>query len=99
MNYFLYKLIPPRPTFAKDMTLEEKTLMDEHVAYWNDLMNRWCVIAFGPVEDPSGGYVIAILEADDDTGIEALGKNDPMIKAGAGFHFAICPMLRIFVRT
>lgn len=51
MKYFLYKLIPPRATFAKDMIREEKNLMDEHFAYWNSLMDRWCVIAFGPVDD------------------------------------------------
>lgn len=98
MKYFLYKLIPPRSTFAKDMTREEKNLMDEHFAYWSNLMDRWCVIAFGPVEDSTGGYGIAILEADNDTDIEALGHNDPMIKAGAGFHFEICPMPQVVLR-
>ena len=34
MNYFLYKLIPPRPTLAADMTGTEQAMIAEHVAYW-----------------------------------------------------------------
>lgn len=33
MSFFLCKLIPPRPTFARDMTQAEAKLMQEHVAY------------------------------------------------------------------
>lgn len=34
MNCFPYKLIPPRPTFAADMTGTEQAVMAEHAAYW-----------------------------------------------------------------
>ena len=40
MHYFLNKLIPPRPTFPQDMTEVEGKVMQEHVAYWQDLANR-----------------------------------------------------------
>ncbi len=32
-QYFYLKLIPPRPTFAQDITDEERALMEEHGAY------------------------------------------------------------------
>ena len=34
---FVFKLIPPRPTFANDMTQQEMGLMKKHVAYWTDM--------------------------------------------------------------
>ena len=37
---FLYRLQPPRPTFAQDMSSAEANVMQRHVAYWQDLLNR-----------------------------------------------------------
>jgi hypothetical protein len=34
---FLYRLMPPRPTFAQDMSSAEADVMRRHVAYWQDL--------------------------------------------------------------
>jgi hypothetical protein len=42
-------------------------VMQEHVAYWQDLANRKIAIIFGPVLDPSGVYGIAIIETDDES--------------------------------
>ncbi len=56
MKYSLYKLIPPRPTFPKDMTDIEEELMHEHFNYWKDLADRRIAIVYGPVEDPKGMY-------------------------------------------
>jgi hypothetical protein len=49
---FLYRLLPPRPTFAQDMNSAEADVMQRHVAYWQDLLNRDVALAFGPVLDP-----------------------------------------------
>jgi uncharacterized protein YciI len=86
MHYFLNKLIPPRPTFPQDMTEVEGKVMQEHVAYWQDLANRKIAIIFGPVLDPSGAYGIAIIETDDDSAVENICRNDPAIKAQIGFR-------------
>jgi hypothetical protein len=55
MKLFLYRLISPRPTFPQDMTEEEEEeegrLMQEHVAYWRDLVAA--VIATVPTNDPT----------------------------------------------
>ena len=45
----VYKLIPPRPTFALDMTETEQGIMGEHAAYWNGLYEQGFVVVFGVV--------------------------------------------------
>jgi len=98
MKYFLCKLIPPRPTFAQDMTDAEAKLMQQHVAYWKGLMDRGLVIVFGPVADPKGVYGVAILELEEEADANALGINDPTIKANVGFHLEVYPMDRAILR-
>ncbi len=98
MKYFLYKLIPPRPTFAQDMKEAEARLMQEHAAYWKGLMDRGLVVAFGPVLDPKGGYGVGIVELEDAADANDLGVNDPTIKANIGFRFEMYPMPRVIAR-
>lgn len=50
MKYFFCKLIPPRATLAQDMTPAERALMDQHVANWQDLMDRQKALVFGPAQ-------------------------------------------------
>ena len=97
-KYFLCKLIPPRPTFAQDMTDAEAKLMQQHVAYWKGLMDRGLVIVFGPVADPKGTYGVAILELEEEADANALGISDPTMKANVGFHFEVYPMDRAILR-
>ena len=47
MKYYLYKVIPPRPTFAADMTGSKSAIMSNHVAYWTDLLDKDVAVAFG----------------------------------------------------
>ena len=62
MKYFLYKLLPPRPTFPQDMTEAEGELMQEHVNYWKILVDKRLAVIFGPVADLRGIYGLAIIE-------------------------------------
>jgi uncharacterized protein len=71
MNYFFYRLIPPRPSFARDTTEAEATIMQEHFAYWLGLLEQRKVVVVGPFLDPKGTYGIALLEVED----EALAEN------------------------
>ncbi len=48
------------------MTEAEGKIVQEHVAYWQDLADRRITIIFGPVLDPDGTYGIAIIEAKDE---------------------------------
>jgi len=77
MPHYFLKLNPCRPTFAQDMTAEERAIMMQHVAYWADLMNKGLVVAFGPVMDPKEVYGVGIVEVEDEEQLKELIKNDP----------------------
>ena len=42
------------------------------------------VIVFGSVSEPQGTFGIAVTQLEDDADTNALGTNDPTIKANAG---------------
>ena len=92
MAHFLYKLIPPRPTFPQDMTPAEQDLMQEHAIYWKGLIDNGVALVFGPVAEPSGPWGLAIFEAEDESEAHRLGSGDPTIKADAGFDYKVFPM-------
>jgi uncharacterized protein YciI len=98
MKYFFCKLIPPRPTFVHDMTPAEAAIMAEHVAYWRVLFEKGQAVAYGPVDDPEGGYGIGILAMEDEADLEGIRANDPTILAERGFRFETFPMLRLVTR-
>ena len=98
MRYFFCKLTPPRPTFMADMTDGERQLMRQHVAYWSDLAANGSVIVFGPVADPQGGYGVAVVEAPDEATVREWSTHDPVMKAGAGFSYAIHAMPQVVLR-
>jgi hypothetical protein len=77
MKRFLLKAISPRPTFAKDMTEEERGTMKRHVGYWTDKTNKGIAIVFGPVLDPKGVWGVAVIEVEDDANLSSLLLNDP----------------------
>ncbi len=75
-NYFL-KLNPPRSSFMKDMSDEERAIMQKHVAYWAPYVEDGTVIVLGPVMDPKGGYGISVVRVDDESHLQRLVANDP----------------------
>ncbi|HWJ00684.1 MAG TPA: YciI family protein [Burkholderiales bacterium] len=85
--YFLCRLIPPRPGFAKDMTPAEAKAMHEHVAYWTDLLGTGKAIAFGPVMDPKGPWGVGIVSVSDKEELARLQANDPAIRAQIGLKY------------
>lgn len=91
MSYFLYKLIPPRPTFGTDMNEREASAMREHVAYWRRLLDAGTALVFGPVADPAGGWGLGVVRAETEADVQALAAADPAVSGGvAGFE--IYPM-------
>jgi uncharacterized protein YciI len=76
-KYFVLHLLPPRPTFAMDMNEQERGIMEQHVAYWKDLMDKGFIIVYGPVMDPEGPYGLGIVVVDNDEQLHALMDNDP----------------------
>lgn len=96
---FVYRLIAPRPTFAFDMSPEERATLTSHGRYWQKLMEDGKAIAFGPVNDPAGSYGLGLLIADDMSEAEALRDADPAILAPHGLRGEIAPMLRLVTPT
>lgn len=86
------KLIPPRPTFAQDMSEAEAALMREHILYWKALVADGTCLVFGPVLDPQGVYGVAIVGLEDETILQELEANDPTVKAGIN-RFESFPMV------
>lgn len=96
-RYFLIKLIPPRPSFAQDMTNDEKQLMQRHVAYWTELAETGVALLFGPVSDPAGSYGIGIVEVEQEQQVAVLTANDPVTKLGGQFKHEAYVMPRVVV--
>ena len=92
MRYFLCRLIPPRPNFAATMSPDERTVMQNHVAYWIGQLQRGAAIVFGPVADPKGDWGVGIVAASDERAVEAMRDADPAILSGRGFRYEILPM-------
>jgi uncharacterized protein YciI len=91
VNRFLYKLIPPRPSFHRDMDEAEEAIMGRHAAYWQELVDRGTALVFGPVVDPAGVWGLAVVEAESDEQVRALGEADPAVASRLA-RFEICPM-------
>jgi len=94
MKTFFCKLVPPRATFAQDMSPAEGQLMQEHAGYWRGLMDQGQVVAFGLVGDPAGAFGIGIVEVDGDAAVQAVTDNDPVIRANQGFRYEVHVMPR-----
>ena len=98
-RHFLLRLIPPRPTFAQDMTESERRVMMEHVVYWQGHTAENEVIAFGPVADPkNGGWGVSIVEVMDEARVNELTSKDPVMVHGLGCRYEILPMPQVIVR-
>ena len=86
MSHFVYKLIPPRPTFAADMSEHEAGIMGQHAAYWSEHVAAGRTLLFGPVADPAGVWGLGILEVDGDDEARRLVDADPAITSGLGTY-------------
>jgi hypothetical protein len=80
-HYYL-ELIPPRPTFAQDMTDDERQLMQEHARYMREQFDAGKVIIYGPVMASKGAFGMAVLEVVDETEARQIFESDPSVKAG-----------------
>jgi uncharacterized protein len=75
--HFVLYLNPPRPTFMHDMNEDERSIMQQHVMYWNNLMSEGKVVAFGPVLDPKSVYGIGIVEVENEDQVKDMIASDP----------------------
>ena len=81
-KHFVLKLIPPRPTFAEDMTEKERDIMKQHATYWKDKADHGIAVVYGPVLDPKGMYGLGIIEVDNEDQARTYAADDPAVKSG-----------------
>jgi uncharacterized protein YciI len=74
---FFLKLNPPRASFMLDMTDEERSIMQKHVAYWSTYVEDGTVVVLGPVMDPKGGYGIAVVRVESEEELNRIIAKDP----------------------
>jgi uncharacterized protein YciI len=97
MTSFVFKLKPSRPTFALDMTDEERELMGAHAAYWQPYLDSEEMVVFGPVLDGTGAWGLGVVEAKDEDQLRAFAARDPAVTSGTA-DIEIGKMLAGFVR-
>jgi len=97
MSTFVFRLKAPRPTFALDMTDEERDIMGRHAAYWQPALDAGDMVVFGPVLDSTGSWGLAVIEADDEDELRAFAAGDPVVTTGTA-QIEIGKMLAGFVR-
>ena len=91
-KYFALKLNPCRPDFAQTLTDEEKSIMQQHAAYWRQHMSKGKVIVFGPVLDPNAVYGLGIIAVDDEQEVKDFIAGDPANKVNSYEYY---PMLAV----
>ncbi len=97
MSTFVFRLIAPRPSFALDMTDEEREIMGRHAAYWQPMIESGRMVIFGPVLDSAGSWGLGVVEADDEEELRAFAQDDPVVTSGTG-QMEVGRMLAGFVR-
>jgi uncharacterized protein YciI len=98
VSYFLFKLNPPRATFAQDMTAEERQVMQAHGTYWHSLAERGIAIFVGPVADPAGAWGVGIVEVEDEATARSLVHDDPASRSSIPFRYEMFPVMRAILR-
>jgi uncharacterized protein YciI len=97
MSTFIFRLKAPRPTFALDMTDDERDIMRRHAAYWQPFIDSGQMVIFGPVLDATGSWGLGVVEAEDEEELREFAAGDPVVTTGTG-EIAIGKMLDGFVR-
>jgi len=78
----VFRLMAPWPTFALDMSDEEREIMGRHAAYWQPLVDAGRMVVFGPVLDGTGSWGLGVVEADDEDEVRQFASGDPVVTTG-----------------
>jgi uncharacterized protein YciI len=97
VSTFVIRLQAPRPTFALDMTDEEREIMGRHAAYWRRYLDVGQMVVFGPVLDGTGSWGLGVVETDDEQELRAFAAGDPVVTTGTG-TIEVGKMLAGYVR-
>jgi uncharacterized protein len=94
---FVLRLEGPRPTFALDMTDEEREVMARHAAHWQPYLDSGRMVVFGPVLDETGSFGLGVVDGVDEAELRAFAAADPAVTSGTA-RLLIGTMLAGFVR-
>ena len=97
MGTFVFRLIAPRPTYALDMTDEQRTVIERHAAHWQSFVESGQMVIFGPVLDTTGSWGLGVVEAEDEDEVRVFAARDPAVTTGTA-RIEIGEMLGGFVR-
>jgi uncharacterized protein YciI len=86
-----------RPTFAVDMTDDERDVMGRHAGHWQSFIESGQMVVFGPVLDATDHGASASCETDDEDALRAHAAGDPAVTTGTA-QFEIGKLLTGFVR-
>ena len=97
MSTFVFRLKAPRPTFALDMSDEEREVMGRHAAHWQPYIESGQMVIFGPVLDSTGSWGLGVVQSDNEDELRDFAARDPVVTTGtASIEFG--KMLQGFVR-
>jgi uncharacterized protein len=97
MSTFVFRLNAPRPTFALDMSDEEREVMGRHAAHWQPYVESGQMVIFGPVLDSTGSWGLGVVESDDEDELRDFAARDPVVTTGTA-SIELGKMLQGFVR-
>lgn len=95
-SHFVYRLIPPRATFAMDMSESEQATMGQHAVYWTDLFEQGRAVLFGVVMDHGGAWGLAVVEAGAEDEVHAIASADPAVTSGlCSYEVGVMPQATV----
>jgi uncharacterized protein YciI len=97
-THWVFRLIPPRPTFDEDITEAEGEIMQAHAEYWADIAQRGALVVYGPVRDATGAWGLGVIESQDEEEVGKMVLGDPAVTSGMA-RMEYGPMLVSIVRS
>ncbi len=94
---FVFRLKAPRPSFALDMSDDEREIMGRHAAHWQPFIDSGQMVVFGPVLDSTGSWGLGVIEAEDEDELRTFAADDPVVTTGTG-EIELGKLLDGFVR-